>query len=282
MKFLLLFLPSILCLNSVYSQISKPNEYVGALHLSNQKVISYKINFIEIGGDKIEGVSNTDFYGPNNTKTKIVGSINKKENKISFKEISNISSKSKEDKSTFCFVQVENLKIREVNGKNIIQGKFKGMYSSNKHCASGSIYLVNSSLLEDLNITTDSIKKIDSLLRYKNEGPKQLKSNDSVAIKWIGEDKIIINIWDGSSEDGDMVNIFFNGILVEKDLIITNKKKILEIPFIEEKGIIKIVALNEGREGVNTVNFSFKNGVRKIDVISNLKKEEEVFVEFYR
>lgn len=267
------------CWLTVFTQNTLKNEFVGVIKTSDEDIISYKINFTELENGKIEGFSYTDFYGKNYTKSKIVGTL--KESKLSFKEIGNVSSKSKEDIETFCFIHVENLKIKTINEKRIIQGKFKGLYSSGKSCTNGTIYLAGAELLEELNLNTDSLKKIDSLFRFKKaeNDIKLIKANDRVNMHWVS-DRIILHVWDSYTEDNDIVNIYFNDILIEENLVIKNNKKVIEIPFTETNGIIKIVAINEGYTGTNTVNFILKDKIKSTSVMSSLKTGEEVFIEF--
>jgi hypothetical protein len=284
MKFFNFIIINILFTSVTYSQDSLSYEFIGALSTTDQQIISYKINFKEIGKGEIEGVSITDFYGVNNTKSKIIGSIDLKNNKLSFKEVSNISTKSSDDEETFCFVHVTDLKIRSVKGKRIMQGEFIGKFNNGEDCALGSIYLVGAELLKELNINNDSLRKLDSLMKIQHEEFKTvqfLKRNDKLNVIWKGDD-VVFNVWDGSKEDNDRVNIYFNDKIILENLLITNLKKNIKIPFTGSKGILRILALNEGEAGMNSVNFELINGDNLIPVMSNLKKKEEVYIEFNR
>ena len=283
MKMSLFITAFLLMISLTFAQDKNKYEFVGALHTSTQDIISYKIKFNEIGDGKIEGVSQTDFYGKNNTSTKITGTLNLKKNTLSFHEVNNISSHSNEDENIFCYVHVKDLKIRSVKGKRIIQGEFKGLYKSGENCASGSIYLAGTELLEALNISNDSLRKLDSMVQAQSsmKNMKYLKRNDKLQVSWQG-DKIIFDVWDGSKEDNDSINIYFNDRLIESNLLIKNNKKTIEIPFEEGGGVLKVLALNEGDAGTNSVNFAFKNGNNLTPIMSNLKKGEQVFIEFTR
>ena len=280
MKINLFIIVSLLLSTHSYSQKENSQEFIGALHTSNNEIISYKVTFNKLEDSQIEGVSQTDFYGPNNTKSKITGSIDSKGKIISFSEISNITSKSDEEENTFCFVRVQDLKIRKVKGKSIIQGTFYGSYSSGDTCATGTIYLVSTALLEKLNIDEDSLRKMDSMLNIAKTKmkPNYLRHKDTLNIKWT-EKKIVLDVWDGSKEDNDQINIYFNDQLLEENLVIKNNKKQIIIPHTKEKSTIKIVAMNEGDVAKNTVNFLLKSGNDMNAFTSLLNKGEEVIIQ---
>ncbi len=267
----------------IFSQETKKYEFIGLLTITEKEKISYKINFKETENGKIEGESFTDFNGANSTKSKIIGIINHNENEISFTEVKNISTESSEKEEIFCFIQVENLKIKTVENKKIIQGTFTGKYSSGKKCASGNIYMVSKNLIDELKLSSDTLKKTksNSALINKEKEIKVLNKNDKLIADWQG-DQIVIDIWDGLQEDNDMINIYFNGKLIEEKLVVKNKKITIIIPFKENKGIIRILGLNEGSIAYNTVNFMLKDGSDTHSFISKVNEGEEITVELNR
>jgi len=262
------------------SQKSEKQEFIGVIQTSNNEIITYKISFNDIGNGEIKGESVTDFYGKNSTKSIISGTISETESQISFKELNNISSKSSAVHNEFCFIEVKNIKIKEIKNKKIIQGKFKGLFPTGKVCAEGTIYLVSTEILKELNIDNDSLIKIDSLLKISQLANelKLLKKNDKLKLKW-NDNKILLEVWDSYTEDNDVITIYFNDKVFIENLEIKNKKKLIEIPFKEKIGTIKIVAVNEGNSGSNTVNIILKNGKKTIPVMSSLKKNEEIYFE---
>jgi hypothetical protein len=140
---------------------------------------------------------------------------------------------------------------------------------------------VGANLLDELNISNDSLRKLDSLMKDINslKNVTLLKNNDTLNVNWIGNE-IVLNIWDGYKEDNDIINIYFNNKLIEDNLIIKNKTKSIKIPFNEDKGALKIVAVNEGNTATNTVNFLLKNETSIKPFMSILNKGEYVLVEF--
>jgi len=280
MKISLFIIVNLLLIHLGFSQEENSKEFIGALHTSTNEIISYKLKFHELKDGRIEGESQTDFYGANNTKSKVTGSMDSKGKRVSFSEINNITSKSEEDEQTFCFVRVNDLKIRKNKTKSIIQGSFYGAYSTGDTCATGTIYLVSAALLTELNIGEDSLRKMDSLMSIAKVKmkPNYLRNKDTLTFQSL-EKKIVLNIWDGSKEDNDMINIYFNDQLLEKNLVITNDKKKITIPYTSEKGTLKIVAMNEGDLATNTVNFLLQSGSNNNAFTSVLKKGEEVIIQ---
>lgn len=274
-------------ISSTYSQKTENNEFTGVLKSSNNDIITYKISFKEVGNGNIEGESFTDYNGQNSTKSKIKGTLNQKDNKISFHEISNISTKSKADANQFCYIHVENLKINQINGQNIIQGKFKGFYSSGKKCVDGTIYLAGSDLIAQLEKfkDLDSIALRDSLsmlLESKSFDSKKsarVASNETFDIKW-NSDKIVIELWDEFSIDHDIITIIYGEKKILENYEIGKVRKIIEIPFKEGAGKITIKAVNEGISPPNTVCIMLKDGKKLTPLISILQKGEVAYIAF--
>ena len=93
------------------AQESKTDEYIGVLQLPDTSIITFKLSFRADGHGKITGSTITDFYGENATRSKITGTINKKEKRISFDETENISTRSGAKESEFCYIHVKNARI---------------------------------------------------------------------------------------------------------------------------------------------------------------------------
>lgn len=265
--------------NGQKKQDAIEHEFIGALNIPNQQVISYKIKFREIGNGQIEGESYTDLYGEDYTKSKITGVINSRKNRISFREVKNLSSSSTFGEESFCYVNVKELKIRSSAKSQVIQGRFNGLFADGDSCAVGSIHLVGSELLEKMKIDEDSLRRIDSIVQAKLSFPNLefLKSNDNLSLDW-KSNEIVFDVWDGSKEDDDRVSIYFNNELVEENLAIKNLKQTIKLPF--KKGVLKVVALNQGTKGQNTVDFLLKDSGEVTHLRSVLNEREFVLIEF--
>lgn len=269
------------------AQDTNKQEFIGALTTTSNTIISYKLYLTVRGDGNIEGISVTDFYGSDITESKIEGHISNK--KISFVEKENISTKSTEDETSFCYVSANDLKIRTVQDKQIIQGEFVGNYSSGKECARGVIYMVSSNVLEEVRSIVDSLSfgadtliKLHSLLNAAESHENDVRkytSNDALETEW-QSNEIVFNVWDGYSEDNDMISIYANNRLIEKNLIIKNEKKTIRFAFEGERMIVRIVAISEGSSPRNTVNFILQDGETQNPFILSLNKGEEFSIEF--
>ncbi len=275
----LFFLPTL-----TLAQTNTKYEFVGTLQLSNNELISYKINFTDIGKGKIEGSSITDIYGDDRTKSIIKGSINFSEQKISFTETSNLSTKSNAKENEFCYLTIKNAKFKTVRGKTILQGKFTGKLPDGTYCANGSVFLVSSSYLQEIEnnyLNPDKIKNADTLnlIRDKISTLKQraekntLKSNEVLNVNW-QSNEIILEVWDGEQEDLDEISVFINDKKIVDKLTLRRQKKVFIIPLDEKVTTIKIIGLYEGLSAPCTANINLKDGTEITPVISVLKKGE--------
>ncbi len=287
MKSIINFIIIIFITHVSNAQADKKFEYAGTLELSSKQLITFKIEFKEISPGIIEGTSLTDIYGKDKTASVIKGSINWSNNLISFKEESNINSQSKADPNTFCYISVTNAKINTIKGKSIITGKFNGQFPTGKDCESGSIYLIESNFINKVvkDPPKDLHKLADSLLNATKNNPNKdakpatniLKNNDVLRINWESEE-IIIEIWDSRNIDGDEIALYVNGNKVLDRFIMGPEKKTIIVPFKEKKGSIRIEALNEGKMKLCTANFTIRDGEANTEVVTVLKKKENVMV----
>ncbi len=266
------------------AQINNTYEFIGTLQLSNNELISYKLNFKELANGKIEGNSITDIYGDDRTKSVIKGSINFTEQKISFVETANLSTKSKANESDFCYLIVKNAKFKTAKGKTILQGKFSGKLPNGTVCANGTLYLISTNYLQQLEntyLTTDKIKNADTLSMLKEKigtikdraDKNTLKSNEVLSLNW-SSNEVILEIWDGEQEDLDEIQVYINDKKIVDQLVLKRQKKILIIPLTEKVSSIKIIGINEGLSAPCTANIILRDGSISTSVVSVLKKGE--------
>jgi hypothetical protein len=285
-KFLLIFL-----ISTCFQALGQPKntyEYLGTLELPGKVIIPLKLNFRQLDNEAIEGFTITDIYGTDNTKSRITGKINTKDKRISFKEIENISTKSQSDASEFCFIQVNNAKIRSVGSKRIIQGSFEGRFPDGRSCTNGNIYLVSADAIDEMAnklLTSERIKNTDSLEKakrifsdFKNKTANTiLEKQESLTVQWKSSE-ISIELWDASSSDSDEVSLFINDVEVLEKFVISHRKKILILPFKTQICTIKIVANNEGKNPPNTASITVRDGDKNTTLITKLKKGDSAYI----
>jgi len=288
MKQYLLLIFSFLISNILISQEVKNYDFLGTLQLSDKTIITFKLSFKEETDGIIKGTSLSDIYGADRTLSKIEGKISKDKKTISFKEIANLNTKSQADVGTFCFIEINNAKLRTVKDKTIMQGAFVGKFKSGKRCAEGYIYMMSSDYvnkLADELLPSKNIKNQDSLnsLRKKvNELKNQtnnniIKSNETLSLAWSSQE-IIIDLWDGQTEDKDEISIEINGEKVLDKFIITNQKKTLILPVKEQLSSIKISAVSEGNTSPCTANIKLRDGKNETSLVAVLKKGESTTI----
>lgn len=286
-KYLLLLFFSFFSV-TVLAQKSVEQEYVGTLQLENKDILTVKLNFSQLPNGKIEGSSITDIYGTDRTKTKIVGNIIAKKNVISFKEITNISTKSNANLSEFCFIEVNNATIKKIKGKSMISGKFIGKFSNGEICASGLIYLINTSFLEKFEkeiINTNRIKNTDTLKsvqqkinNIKEKSEKNiLQSQEVLNVNW-NSNEIILDVWDGDQVDQDEVELFLNGQKIIDRFILKQQRKTIVVPFASETCELKIVGIDEGTSYPCTANVLLRDGGNNTSIVAILKQGESTTV----
>lgn len=279
-----LFFILVLMLSFCYGQNNTEFEFIGTLQISDGVVITYKISFKSDSLGKIEGVSVTDFFGENNTKSKISGIFNAKEHRISFNETENMSTKSNANPNEFCFIRVKNAKWNSIKGKNIIQGNFKGFFGNDSSCVNGYLYLLGTDYIKELGdefLNSKFLKNDSSLNTVRKKGADLLKktsennlhANDVLKIDWTS-DEIILEISDNEVADQDMVTIIINEKKILENFVIKREKKIIVFPFEKDTCTIKIIANNEGLSPPNTVNATLKDGAAYTLFNSSLKKGE--------
>lgn len=266
------------------AQINNTYEFIGTLQLSNNELISYKLSFRDLANGKIEGNSITDIYGDDRTKSVIKGNINFTEQKISFVETANLSTKSNANESDFCYLIVKNAKFKTAKGKTILQGKFSGKLPNGTVCANGTLYLISTNYLQQLEntyLTADKIKNADTLSMLKEKigtlkdrlDKNTLKSNEVLSLNW-SSNEVILEIWDGEQEDLDEIQVYINDKKIVDQLVLKRQKKVLIIPLTEKVSSIKIVGINEGLSAPCTANIILRDGSINTSVVSVLKKGE--------
>lgn len=288
MKQYLLLIFSFIIQNSLISQEVKNYEFIGTLQLSDKTIITFKLNFREDADGTIKGTSLSDIYGADRTLSKIEGNISKDKKTISFKEIGNLNTKSQADVGTFCFIEANNAKLKTIKDKTIIQGAFVGKFKSGKKCANGYLYLMSSDYINKLAdelLTSKNIKNKDTLATLKKKVDELktqtnnniIKSNETLSLTWSSQE-IIIDVWDGQTEDKDEISIDINGEKVLDKFIITNQKKTLIVPIKEQISTIKITAVSEGNTSPCTANIKLRDDKNEISLVAVLKKGESTTV----
>jgi hypothetical protein len=270
------------------SQSVNTFEFIGTLTIEGGEAMTYKIVFNTTeNNNNIIGYSLTDFSGENKTRTSISGTYDNINNTLSFIELANVNTKVEEPDSTFCFIKADNLEIKYEGKNKLISGQFMGVFPTGEFCAEGMIYLIEQRFFEKIKSSIETKKAIEKPKKTINDSieiinEKQkivLKANEEIVIYYKGKD-LSIYVWDGGMQDNDMIKIYVNDEIFNESITLTSKKKEVIIPNGEGKLRLKIVALNNGKAGINTVNFELNNSYNVKGFSSILNKGESFHLEF--
>ncbi len=256
-------------------------DFRGVITTSDSQMMSFKIviDQLKIGGE-FTGYSVTNYKKKDQTKSFIKGVLNIKENKMSFKELRNMETHSSASDSTFCYIHTSELTIEVHKKKNIIKGKFKGVFPSGKVCTTGAVVMVNDDVLKDIKFPKPSSQKTISIPKKHTPPDSIMTANENLLVtNWKGD--LTMELWDGGKrQDGDAIAIYLNDRLIRDKVVLKHDKTILKLPSNENRFHLKIIALNEGSAGINTLKFRFNNPELSQLYTSELRKGEFFIINF--
>ena len=279
------FLVSLTCLGQVNY------EFFGAIKLNgnDKTIITYRLVFEENKG-KILGFSVTDLDGAHETKNTIEGTYDRKTKLFTFQEKEILYTKSKYAQSSFCFVNFSG-KVKLVDNTSKVEGAFKGLYKNKTKCIDGTVTLVGShkiyNFANKVNKKIQKSKKVDQETKNKVNPVKMI---DSLKINKLSKDqnlnvfweskKVVIEIFDAGQEDGDIINLYHNDVLILDNYKIKLEKKLLSIPIdITINNVFKIKAINEGTIPTNSAKIILVDeNNRTFDLLSSFKKNESASI----
>jgi len=278
-----IFILTFLTFSSILFSQEK-HEYFGVLKLNgdDKTIISYRLVFTEQNG-VVNGFSVTDMGGDHETKNTIKGSYNTKTKEFSFKEEGVLYTKSPISNDMFCFINFTG-KVKLINENSKVDGAFKGLFNNKQKCIDGTLGLVGSSklykTLAKVNKRIQKSSKIDNAVKAKANPLALLDSlkvnnliKDQNLTMFVDNDKVALEIWDLGKQDGDVINVYQNNVLVLRNYTITNKKKIINVN-LAKTNVFKITAVNEGTISPNTAMLRLVDNDRTFEVQSHLKKDE--------
>lgn len=284
----LLILLTLFMLN--LSAVSQNNyEFFGAIKLNgnDKTLITYRLVFEENNG-KIKGYSVTDLDGSHETKNLIEGTYDKKEKLFSFKEKDILYTKSKFDESSFCFVNFSG-KVKLVENTSKVEGNFKGLYKNNTKCIDGTVTLIGSNKIYNLankvNKKIQKSKKVDAKTK-EQVNPiaildslkiNKLSSNQNLNVFWNSK-KFKMDIFDSEKEDGDIINVYHNNVLILSKYKVLKTKKSIDIVLSSSTNEFVIEALNDGLIAPNTAKIILYDDKRTIELLSKLNKNEKASI----
>ena len=109
---------------------------------------------------RLEGTSVTNFFSQDRTKSRIVGQVDFERERLSFREVENLFTRSDADEQEFCYVQVPDMSWKEEGSKAVYEGRFVGYFPDSSTCAEGTIILASPEMLERVIKESKKIRKI--------------------------------------------------------------------------------------------------------------------------
>lgn len=268
-----------------FQVLSQEQRYFGVIKVdgAEDRPISYMLQF-DIEEDRMAGYSLTDLLGTHETKNRISGIFDSSTGEVRFSEKEILYTVSPVSDNSFCFINFEGKLSRAKKDRAKIQGSFKGLYPDGKECARGTLELIGDAVIEDL------IDKANKRIQRSKKLPDSLKNEydvsnlyDSTYVHQLGAggnvnvfsaaNRINFEIWDGSNEDGDLINLYRGDELILKEFTVRKRKHVLEVDLPEDLNVFRIEALNQGDQGLNTVMIDIQGNMR-VQFRSNLKKGE--------
>lgn len=288
-KFLLPLLSLVFLFQTAFSQTY---EFYGLLKLEGKsdRVIPYKLSFTVSDG-KIKGYSITDFRGENETKNLITGSYDTHTKILTVKERNIVYTKAPVSKDLFCFVNFTS-KIKLSNEKVRINTSFNGLFKNNQKCIDGKVELIGSgTLFKLLDKVDDKIQNTDRIPQsdkqkynarhvFDSLQTQNLTNNQTLNV-FVKDKKLVLEIWDGEVEDGDQINLYFNGVKMLTGYTVLKQKKMVTLDLMKGENKIKIEALNEGSQGLNTVMVKIA-GDNSVNFRTNLATGQSTSVSVFR
>ena len=272
-----------------FTNAQEKYEYLGAIKLNgnDKTVITYRLVFYESNG-KLSGYSVTDLGGAHETKNTISGNYNSKTKAIDFKEESILYTKSPLSSSTFCFVNFAG-KIKLVDDSSKLTGDFKGLYQNKQKCIDGTLLLIGSAkLYKFFNKINNKLQKTNRVDEVTKKKVNPIRVMDSLKVNNLIKDQNLtvftkfntmeLILWDSEVEDGDIINVYNNDVLVLKEYHLVNKKKKIIVNIEKGKNVFKIEAVSEGDLKPNTTTIQLLDSDRTFDLVSSLKKSENASI----
>lgn len=277
------FLISLFFFNVFNSYSQSEHEYMGVILLQDSTFISYKISFVEEHGI-INGYSITDLSGAHETKSMIVGTFNKKEKNLQFKESGIVYTKSPITQNDFCYIHF-NGRLARLNDRRNITGTFTGKYADGAVCINGEIDMKSIVKIEKRATKID--KAVDKSVLVSKEDKERVnlrRTLDTLTTNYIRANEVVqvftqdakmdLVVMDVGQNDGDKISIYIDNKPLLEDALIKTEPTTYAIPLVATSVKIRIVATSAGSIGSNTVQLTLKDSKNTIDSVTNMAKNE--------
>ena len=277
---ILIFLLSMIFLQQAHGQDTIV--YKGFLIINNDsEVYPYTLKY-STDDKNVSGFSITNENLIDETKNLIQGFYDKKTKSMLIEELAIVNTNSSESLDNFCFLKLELMKK-----KNALKGNFTGYFKDSTICAEGEVLLMKEKVLNrKLKKLNNKLAKLDTA-KIKAEISKSHLNNKVNPLKMTHQDiysmsmegPFVLSIWDEKKEDGDMISVLVNGVIILDNFVIKNEKHNIKFEKLNKRTSIKIIAKNTGDQPPNSINISLVSSKKNITLKGKLNKSEHLFIE---
>ncbi len=246
--------------------------YVGYIKTAGEKY-AFEVAFDVNKDNLIVGQSITAKGTSNETKCRIKGKFNPRNQSFYFYETVVLNSKAKFDNLNFCLLSAH---VYRKDKKDEIQytGKFTGkVRGTKKTCASGNMYMATKKEIETpakKEVPKSTPPPVDTLVSH-------VAAKKMIEYDWKST-TVELRIWDDIQPDGDRVTIYQNGKIILKDYELQSAKKTMKLSLLAGSNYIKVVALNEGKAAPNTSQIELMAADEQKRVIAHIRTGEMIYI----
>ncbi len=268
---------------------SKPIVLNGSLIMKTGEIFPYKIVLTD-SGDVIKGYSLT-YKEPDETKTAIRGTLDRRMRTLSFKEKEINYSHNVSTKAFMCLVNAQLEYVRDASGY-VLKGPITSREADNTACTPGEIVFNNEQEVQNLFAYHEHFDTVISMKKKVKE-PETVRTTLEIQEPLVTEkvtagteksyewnsDSIIIDVWDGGNVDGDRITMKFNGITYLNNYYLVKEKRQLRLP-ISGHNINELIifAENEGSDPPNTASIMLTDGAVKYSILAYNKKGDAALI----
>jgi len=263
----------------------------GIIQVNSGETFPYVIVFTENSG-AIKGYSLT-YKAPDETKTAITGTLDRQNHILKFKETEIVYSHGYHTKAFMCLIDATLEHISD-NKSNMLAGPIVNSEADKTACTGGKIIFDNPDEIKKLFSrqekfdTVISMKKkvaVPAVVVTTNEtkaiitpaATDKITANIEKTYDW-HSDIVVLDIWDGGSQDGDKVTLLYNGKPLLTHYLLVKEKKQLHIALSGGINTITIIAENEGFEPPNTASLTLADGQTHYSVLAYNKKGQQAVI----
>jgi hypothetical protein len=253
----------------------------GTLSVSTGEVFPYKLYYTETAG-RITGYSIT-YREPDDTKATITGTLDRQARTLAFKESEIIYSHSFHTRAFMCLIDAGLNYVQGGTGK-VLTGPITSREADKTACTPGTITFSSDEEIQNLFSYHD---KFDTVITFKKRSKETAPPPAAVPepeVRAVAMEKIttgvvktyiwksaqiVLDVWSGSSKDGDKITLAFDGRVLLDHYTLTKEKKRISIPIPDKAAhSLSITANNDAADGPNTANLLLTDGATSYRVIS--------------